>query len=287
MKKTILILTTALLGVVFTTKAQTIVDGISVSSLKMERNGQYMVVDMLLDMSQLSVGGNYAVLLTPRLTNGTDSLDLPSVGIYGRRRYFYYLRNDENMLSGPEETVFKASAKPDSMTYHSILPYADWMNGADLSLLRSKWGCCNSMIDLQAGMLGHHTEQEPVTEFFPTLIYVTPQAETVKSRSLEGSAYIDFPVDKTVIHPDYRRNSAELAKIQATIDSVRYDSDVTITSVWLKGYASPESPYAHNKELAIGRTAALKKYIQQLYKFDNDLIITDFEPEDWGGGPAF
>ena len=105
----------------------------------------------------------------------------------------------------------------------------------------------------------------------------------MKSRSLSGSAYIDFPVDQTVIYPDYRRNTAELGKIQATIDSVRNDKDVTITSVWLKGYASPESPYEHNTELAIGRTAALKKHIGQLYRFADNIIQTDYEPEDWEG----
>ncbi len=64
---------------------------------------------------------------------------------------------------------------------------------------------------------------------------------------------------------------------------MRNDSDVTITQVWLKGFASPESPYAHNRDLAIGRTAALKGYIQQLYRFNEGIIATDFEPEDWVG----
>lgn len=105
----------------------------------------------------------------------------------------------------------------------------------------------------------------------------------MKSRSLSGSAYIDFPVDQTVIYPDYRRNTVELGKIQATIDSVRNDKDITITSVWLKGFASPESPYKHNTDLAIGRTAALKKHIGQLYHFADNIIQTDYEPEDWAG----
>ena len=35
--------------------------------------------------------------------------------------------------------------------------------------------------------------------------------------------------------------------------------------------------------MAIGRTAALKKHIQQLYQFEGDVIITDHEPEDWAG----
>jgi len=90
-------------------------------------------------------------------------------------------------------------------------------------------------------------------------------------------------VDKTDINPAYRRNTVELGKIQASIDSVRNDRDVTINQVWLKGFASPESPYEHNKELAIGRTAALKNYIRQLYHFDDNIIATDYEPEDWAG----
>lgn len=271
----------ALLGMCTVAEAQTgrrtIVDGVSVGDLNMERNGGYMVVDMTLDLKGLDVDGNRAVLLTPRLVNGNDSLDLQSVGIYGRRRYYFYVRNGESMLAEDEQS-FKASEKPDDIAYHYIAPYADWMNGAKLSLHRSDYGCCSTLLAEQDGELGHHVEA-----FFPELVYVRPQAETVKSRSLEGSAFIDFPVDKTVIYPDYRRNTAELGKIQATIDSVRNDRDVTITQVWLKGYASPESPYTHNTELAIGRTEALKKYIQQLYKFEEGIIVTDYEPEDWVG----
>lgn len=259
------------------TGRQTIVDGVSVGDLKMERNGGYMVVDMTLDLKALDVDGNRAVLLTPRLVNGNDSLDLQSVGVYGRRRYYFYVRNGESMLA-EDERSFKASERPDDIAYHCIAPYAEWMNGAKLSLHRSDYGCCNTLLAEQDGVLGRHVEA-----FFPELVYVRPQAETVKSRSLEGSAFIDFPVDKTVIYPDYRRNTAELGKIQATIDSVRNDRDVTITQVWLKGYASPESPYTHNTELAIGRTEALKKYIQQLYKFEEGIIATDYEPEDWAG----
>lgn len=281
MKKSLFLIITALLGMGTVAEAQatkqTVVDGVSVGNLKMERNGEYMAVDMTLDLKNLDVDGNRAVLLTPRLVNGDDSLDLQSVGIYGRRRYYFYVRNGESMLAGDEQS-FKASEKPDDIAYHYIAPYAGWMDGAVLSLHRSDYGCCNTLLAEQDGELGRHVEA-----FFPELVYVRPRAELAKHRSLEGSAFIDFPVDKTVIYPDYRRNTVELGKIQATIDSVRNDLDVTITQVWLKGYASPESPYAHNKELAVGRTEALKKYIQQLYKFEDGIISTDYEPEDWVG----
>jgi len=279
MKKSLLYLAAAVLGGT-AAMAQTTVDGISVSDTKIEHSGDYLAVEMLMNLKDLKVNSNRAVLLTPRLVNGSDSIDLPSVGIYGRRRYYYYVRNGESMLTGKDELSYKASDKPETITYNKVLPYQEWMNGASLALHRSDWGCCNTLLASQDGMLGHHAE---AVKFFPELVYVRPQAEAVKSRALEGSAFIDFPVNKTTIYPDYRRNTAELGKIQATIDSVRGDRDVTITQVWLKGYASPESPYAHNKELAIGRTAALKQHIQQLYKFNDGVITTDYEPEDWAG----
>ncbi len=262
------------------------IDGVTVDSFRIVRNGEYMTVDMALGLKNLKVSSNKAVLLTPRLVNGNDSIDLTAIGIYGRRRYYTYVRNGKSMLSGDDEKSFMASKKPDELAYRANVDYAGWMDGAVLRLDRQEYGCCNSLLASQHAVLGNYAAPQPVAktvEFFPELVYVNPKAELTKSRSLKGSAYIDFPVDKTAIFPDYRRNTVELGKIRATIDSVRNDRDVTITQVWLKGYASPESPYAHNRDLAIGRTASLKNYIQKLYHFDGTVITTDYEPEDWAG----
>ncbi len=268
----------ALLGLASMANAETIVDGVSVGEFGMERAGEYFVVDMNMNLSELDVNSNRAVLLTPRLVNGPDTLDLPAVGVYGRRRYYYYMRNGESMLADQSSQSFRANKVPDSLAYHNIVPFEEWMDASQLLLHRRDYGCCNNLLREQWGVLGRI---EP--EFFPTLVYVQPQAERQKSRSLEGSAYIDFPVDQTIIYPEYRNNVAELNKIHATIDSVRNDRDVTITQVWLKGFASPESPYEHNTELAMGRTAALKEYIRKLYHFDERIIVTDYEPENWEG----
>ncbi len=264
----------------YTAMAQQTVDGVTVSELRMERNGDYLAVDMSMDMAQLDVESNRAVLLTPRLKNGADSLDLPAVGIYGRRRYYFYVRNGISMLSGSRETSYRASKRPDNTAYHTIVPYAGWMNGASLTLHRDDYGCCNTLLAAQDALLGEHTEQ---IAFFPELVYVRPEATIEKRDSLEGSAFVDFVVDRTDINPTYRNNVTELGKIQAGIDSVNSDRDITITSVWLKGFASPESPYAHNTELAMGRTQAVKDYIRQLYNFREGTITTDYEPENWEG----
>lgn len=259
--------------------AGSVIPGVSIENFSMERDGKFLSVAMDLDLHDLDVSSNRAVLLTPRLVNGADSLDLPSVGIYGRRRYYYYIRNGKSNISGENETVYRAKDKPDNIAYSNLTEYDKWMDGATLKFHRSDWGCCHEILAEYEGLLGSHHEA-----FFPTLMFVRPKtAEAEKIRSLSGSAYIDFPVNQTVIYPDYHNNSAELGKIEGTIDSVRTDNDVTITSVWLKGYASPESPYLHNKDLAIGRTDALKTHIGQLFHFADSIIDTDYEPENWEG----
>lgn len=276
--KRILITISLLSGLALTSGAQVIKD-VKVDSLSIDRSGEYLAVDMDFDLRDLDVKSNRAVLLTPQLVNGADTLDLPSIGIYGRQRYFYYVRNGESMLRGKDETSYRASEKPDGMPYTNVIPYEEWMNGAYLSLNSCVYGCCGDLLLEENAPLLQFVEKV----FLPEYIYIVPEAEKEKIRSLRGQAFVDFPVNKTVIYPEYRNNVEELGKIQATIDSVRDDSDVTITSVTLKGYASPEGSYPNNTRLAIGRTDALKEHIRQLYSFGEGIIAADYEPEDWEG----
>ena len=284
MKKTMLTfaLAAALPALAMTETAPGVTTGVPVSDFKLERNGNYLSLDMALDLTDLDIRTNEAVLLTPRLVNGTDTLTLRSVALYGRRRYYYYKRNFAGtMLSGDGETTIRATERPATVDYHEVLPFEAWMDGATLQLDRADYGCCRTVLATESDALGSY--HAPLPQFFPELVYVQPTGSREKRRSLEGQSFIDFPVNQTVINPEYRRNAVELAKIRATIDTVRNDRDATIDTVWLKGYASPESPYSHNAELAIGRTEALKRYIQQMYDFRGVALLTDHEPEDWAG----
>ena len=72
-------------------------------------------------------------------------------------------------------------------------------------------------------------------------------------------------MNRTEIHPDYRRNPEELKKILSTIDAVKNDADSKIISISIKGYASPEGSYSNNIRLAKGRTETLKEYVRKQY----------------------
>lgn len=106
-------------------------------------------------------------------------------------------------------------------------------------------------------------------------------------KNIEGSAFITFVVNRTELKPDYMINRQELAKIINSIDYVRNDPDATITHVHIKGFASPEGPWKNNVRLATGRTETLRRYVRDLYKFDDKTITSSFEPEDWQGLRAY
>lgn len=275
--KRILSILIALLIATTGVKAQSI-DGVKVENLQMKRQGEYMAVKMNMDFTTLDMPSNRAVLFTPMIVNGKDSLELSSIGIYGRRRYYYYVRNDKSIIAENGKT-YRASERPENMEYNVMVPYSRWMNGSYLLLHRSDYGCCNKVVDEQFSQMASFKEMV----FSPKFVYVRPVTEMVKTRSLSGSAYIDFVINRTNINPNYRNNKVEIAKIQATIDSVKTDADITLTSVSIKGFASPEGSYKNNERLAKERTEALKKHVQNLYDFEPDFIKTSYEPEDWAG----
>lgn len=121
----------------------------------------------------------------------------------------------------------------------------------------------------------------------PDLPFVMPAEEEVKTRRLMGHAFLDFPVNETVIHPDYRRNPEELKRICASIDSALFDPNIQVMRISLHGYASPESPYANNARLAQGRMESLRSYLSDHYALADTLFQTAYTPEDWENLRAF
>lgn len=247
-------------------------------TLELKENGM-LNLDIDMDLSEVDIRTTQVVVLTPAIINGTDTLLLQSVGIYGRNRRIFYMRNEEEKPT-TESDVNLSAKSADVIDYNVSVPFMEWMNGCKVELVRTDFGCCGESSLVSRAEL---VDRFPIEPYFPELIYLRPEREVVKIREISGSAFIDFPVSRTEIRPTYRNNTVELAKITGTIDSVKNDNDITIKSIAIKGFASPESPYSNNTRLAKGRTEALKQYVESLYHFGEDFIKTDFEPEDWAG----
>jgi len=287
MKINKLFVTILALGISFMTAQAQDNYKVGVSDSRMLRQGELMSVDFTLDLSELKVVSNRALLITPRIVGPKDTLVLPSVGVYGRTRYYQYTRARQGMISGEGEQSFRVSEKPETLPYSEVVAYAPWMGNARLELLYGEYGCCQNILAQNAIGLAQYSEPALPEPYCPEFLYVRPAAEAVKHRALSGEAYIDFPVNRTAIQENYRNNAEELAKIRRTIDSVREDGDISLNSISIKGYASPEGKYANNLRLAKGRTESLKAYVNGLYHFGNDFIGTESVPENWEGLRSF
>ncbi|MCH5311017.1 MAG: hypothetical protein J1E57_03560 [Prevotella sp.] len=253
--------------------------GIGISDIAMKRNAELMTIGMNFDLGKFDLDGNHVAVFSPMIVKGADTLVLQPVGLYSRTRWYQYLRAGEKPLGGEGETTIRWSERPETMDYSQTVPYAEWMNGSQLYLRRSEYGCCRKLLLEWAEPLANYRE----LKYSPMFRYVRPVADATKTRELSGRAFVDFVVNRTEINPSYRNNVYELNKIISTIDSVRSDKDITVKRITIKGFASPEGSYANNIRLAKGRTESLKQYVRKLYHFSNDFISTDYEPEDWAG----
>ena len=247
-------------------KAHLEVDSVSVS-----RDKDSVQVSMVLNLNNLELNNSDLIWLTPRLINQNDSVDLPTICVYGRNPYYSYVRTGP--YSNYADMQLRGKRAPASLDYIQNVPFQQWMEQASLVIISSQTNSCG---DIKTATYTKVYEAPPYE-----IVSRPEMVESVTSHTLGGRAHIDFVLDKTDIRPDYHSNADELAKIRAQIDSVINDTSAILQSMTIHGYASPEGPYNHNVYLARERTQSLKRYINELYSFPDDFIQTDYTPEDW------
>ena len=235
-------------------------------------------------LENMKITSNHAATLTPILELDGTNKALPPIVVYGRRRQLVNERNN-NVPQDAFAIVRRKRHSEQRVNYLVQVPYEAWMQHAGLVMDADLCGCRDLV---EAGTLDRIATlniEPPGTE--ANIAYIPPKAEEVKYRTIEGRAFLDFPVNKTVIYPEYRGNQAELAKIRTTIDTIRTDLNISITGIRIHGYASPEGGYANNARLAKGRAEALLNYVRHYYDFPEKLLSMDSTPEDWAGFRKF
>ncbi len=251
-----------------------------VSGVAIDRQAGRFCLAMDLNTGELPVSKDREYVITPVLVSasGADSVEFEPVMVSGRNLYYRHLREDD--LDG---IAMYRAGRDNTLSYSQSVVQAPWMDNSTLRIRSVMKGCCSSVVREFYDPIAR--VRRPVYE--PRFSYIRPVADSVKEFELHGSAFINFPVNRTELYPDYMTNPTELRRITGTIDSVKGDADITITSIFIKGFASPEGPYSNNVRLAKGRTATLKGYVEKLYSFAPDFIKTDFLPEDWPGLKAY
>ncbi|MBD8347787.1 OmpA family protein [Dysgonomonas sp. HGC4] len=190
-----------------------------------------------------------------------------------------------------------------TLIYNWQVPYEPWMNSARLVLHQQISGCRQES-SLYTLVVSDRVEFEApaVYQINPELSYLIPgkkakkyqsqgtvyldfqdEVDAKKSRNGQPPVHLNFPVGKSVILRDFGRNSEELQKIESVIYGVKNDTDMTITGLFIKGYASPEGTYATNERLSQARVIALKNYLKNEFGLEESLFRLSSIAEDWDG----
>ncbi len=252
-----------------------------ISEVNMEHRGSTMEIDMVMNLTDIDLRNTEAVVYTPVLVGNGQSVELESVGIYGRRRMIVDQRNGNILPPEAGEWIFLKRQRPASVDYSVAMPYQSWMNGAELRVERRIYGCGGEIMVSDSRPVDRYREWV----YTPVIIYVRPAVKTnqVDERTATSSDHIDFIVQQSNIRVDYRQNRAELAQIEKTIDEIRALGNNAIKRVNIKGFASPEGPYDNNVNLSKARAASLENHVKKLYNFPAGVVVVSSEPVDWEG----
>lgn len=243
-------------------------------------------IDIDLDLARFNLSRDREMTLTPVLmaAGRTDSLELETITVAGRNLWYHYLRN--NFLEGGDAPIFRAG-KPGKAHYSRTVDLEPWMERSTVEMRVSTANCCDKPLPMPGPSDNGMVPLAAIDVARPPLdipfVFAPPVDAGPVTKSIEGSAFVTFVVNRTELKENYMNNRHELDKIINSIEYVRRDPDATITHVHIKGFASPEGPYNNNVRLAMGRTETLRRYVRDLYSFPDTTVTSDYEPEDWAG----
>ncbi|MDE6716903.1 MAG: DUF3868 domain-containing protein [Muribaculaceae bacterium] len=275
-------------------------DSISADKVVLNRiNGGktlHLATDIVLDALKLK--SNEQIFITPVLTgeNGEAAI-LPTVLVTGRSMHYAYERGTMRGLKKYKKEynivreVRRHNGYPQTIDYSGTVDMQPWMRTGNISL-NFRYDNCGCGVHTGSD-LGEPTDTtlNPAPGMY--VAYITPRVTELPVSIHEGKARVQFEVDKTELHDNvYQcRNGQTIdnrQQLKVIYDSIAYaltDPNVELAKIEIIGYASPESPYEHNKELATGRSRALAeyigKYVGNRYQISPDVTDFDAVPENW------
>ncbi len=254
---------------------------------EVKKNGREVNVRMTLDISELKVGNQKSVRLQPVIVakEGGRELELAPVVVDGRTRSRVHKRSvaltGESVVDDAYTVVRRKNGKEQQVKYTAVVPYEAWMAKSRLILREEMTGCLEC---------GEGSEESPVKSTFLQLFqpnyanpFVKPIRETIKVRNEVRAARLNFRQDSHTIDPKFKNNQAELDSVFHSIALVKDNKDLTITGIYITGYASPEGTVAYNERLSQRRAEAFAQYIQEDTNVPATLWHVAWKGEDWEG----
>lgn len=257
-------------------------DAISITDVSLWQQGESLYIDMQIDMRNLKVDNDRTLTLTPMLVSADHNLVLPEIIINGRRRQKAYVRS---MALNSETNLGVPSNKKEVLSYTQVIPYQPWMENASLNLEENLCGCGGHQEVLTQEPIPNEisTEIKRLSAIHPILSHIQLPADRLEVRSKQYEAHLEFPVNQSVILPDYMNNKSELQNIQKMLSETLNDKGLNVKGIYIEGFASPEGALKLNEQLSVKRAEALKNYLTAQGQIPAGLCHVSFGGENWDG----
>jgi hypothetical protein len=291
MKRSIII--TALLTLAVSLSAQEVIrltgtkngtdTQVSVKNIQVARTTEKTLLTMDFILDQLDVPSNRYRAFTPviRTKDGQHEQRLKTLIVSGRRQNIVFERDGIDPLYVDNcDNIRRLNGQPQTYAYTDAVQNQPWHRNADVYVECDLCGCGDLMKNEQA-YLASLLPPDPYDLIMLTDVVPDPYKPT---RQLHGTAFINFVVNKWEMRPDYMDNRNELRKITDTLDIMVRDKNVTVRQIKIHGWASPESPYEHNRMLATNRAKSLTDWVRQQYSLPTNVFApAEATPENWEG----
>ena len=256
---------------------------VSVQNFQVTTTDQRTIFTMDFILDQLDVPSNRYRAFTPiiRSRNGEQETRLKTLIVSGRRQNIVFERDGIDELYADNcDNIRRQNDTPQTYSYTDAIDREAWHKNADVVVEADLCGCGDKM----------KNQEYPIAtlkEINPwELIELANQEPNPEKpmRELHGSAYITFVVDRWEMKPDYMDNRRELRKITDTLDIMVADKNITVNTIKIHGWASPESPYDHNHMLATNRAKSLTEWLRKNYNLPATAFApAEATPENWIG----
>lgn len=256
---------------------------VSVRNYQVAQTDGKTVVSLDFVLDSLLVPSNRFRAFTPVIISkdSTQVTHLKSLVVTGRNQDIVFERDGIDPLYADNcVKVRRLKDQPQTYSYTDAVERQPWHQGAGVYVECDLCGCGDQLKN-ELAFLGEVSKPDPYDLI--NLADIVP-AIAKKERNLHGTAYITFVVNKWEMKPDYMNNRRELRKITDTLDVMVNDPNVSVRQVKIHGWASPESPYEHNKMLAENRAKSLTDYVKKQYHLPAEVFApAEATPENWIG----
>lgn len=248
------------------------------------------------DFSEIELRLREMIELTPvlRSTETDYEMRFSPVVISGRRRARVIERaeafGDYTYTEEPAEVIILKKKTERNYQVAVTLPFEKWMRHSELVVVETCSACCNLLQEYAKDITSITHAGEPYV--FPepyrphyTVLYITPEVESVKLRNDSYAARLNFQVNKSVLLRNFGNNAAILDEADQIVSKLMKDPLLSITAVTVTGYASPEGSIANNQKLSDNRAKAFVDYLAHTHNLQQDRVRISSRGmgEDWAG----